>query len=140
MMAEPSWATMPPKSVVTVVPLLVAVVEKGGGVSAGRPAWICPVRVNTHRSGSSEQEVAAGSSSMASTRHTSTMMAFLGNTTVSLSHIPHIVCCSHLAVQMNQTVLATTLNAIGGSLLQAAWQPVAEPPDAGLNQFVLFRL
>ena len=40
MMAEPSWATMPPKSVVTVVPLLVAVVEKGGGVSAGRPAWI----------------------------------------------------------------------------------------------------
>ena len=47
---------------------------------------------------------------------------------------------SHLAVQMNQTVLATILNAIGGSLLQVAWQPVAELPDAGLNQFVLFRL
>ena len=85
MMADPSWATMPPKSVVTVVPLLV---EKGGGVRAGRPAWICPVRVNTHRSGSSEQGVAAGSSSMASTRHTITMMAFLGNKTVS--HVPHI--------------------------------------------------
>ena len=99
-MAEPSWATMPPKSVVTVVPLLVAVVEKGGGVSAGRPAWICPVRVNTHRSGSSEQGVAAGSSSMASTRHTITMMAFLGNTTVS--HVPNTVLCAarYLSVNM----------------------------------------
>ena len=91
MMADPSWATMPPKSVVTVVPLVVAVVEKGGGWSAGRPAWICPVKVNTQRSGSSEQGVAAGSRIMASTRHTITMMAFLENTAVS--HIPHIVCC-----------------------------------------------
>ena len=52
----------------------------------------------------------------------------------------YLLTSSHLAVQMNQTVLATILNAIGGSLLQVAWQPVAEPPDAGLNQFVLFRL
>ena len=93
--------------------------EKGGGWKAGSPESISPVRVKVQFSGSSLQEVPAGSTNIAIIRQTITTIAFLRREIWLLMKSSR-QSNDDLAVQMNQTALATILKARGGNLLQSA--------------------